>query len=192
MYQKHVSLYYRSKKNIYTNGTGSLTFNRETFEAFSYRWWKFVAKVEGKIVFNNYRYSVSTSKHQNKIRNLLNELKIKIDIELPLPKGINSSSLQDLFETAEEHLCDAFLAAELKRQDRNERAKIKRFEKKLEHYLENVVHFRDYEIKPKSQFGRYNKIAVHQVVEDIENDVSNALHSFHRDGFGNVVFYVGV
>ena len=79
----------------------------------------------------------------------------------------------------------------MKIQERNERAKIKRFQKKLEHYLDSVVHFRDYEIKPRSQFGKYNKIAVHQVVDDIENDVSNALHSFHRDGFGNIVFYVG-
>lgn len=192
MYQKRVSLHYRVKRNLYTNGTGSLTFNPETFEAHSYHWWKFVAKVEGLIVFNNYRYSVSTSKHQAKIRNLLRELNIKVDLELPLPKGINSSFLQDLIVEAEEYLCDEIGREELKRQDRNAKAKQRRFEKRLEHYLENVVHFRDYEIKPRSQFGTYNKVAVHQVVEDIESDVSNALHDFHRDGFGNIVFYVGV
>lgn len=66
------------------------------------------------------------------------------------------------------------------------------WQRKLEDYLENSVHFRDYEIKPASEFGKYNKIAVHQVVdkESLERDVENALYNFHRDGFGNVVFYV--
>lgn len=135
---------------------------------------------------------INLSKHQSKIRSLLDQLNIKIDLFVQLPKGINSSSLQDLFVEAEEYLCDEIGREELKRQDRNAKAKQRRFEKKLEHYLESVAHFRDYEIKPVSQFGKYNKVAVHQVVENIENDVENALHSFHRDGFGSIVFYVGV
>lgn len=31
-----------------------------------------------------------------------------------------------------------------------------------------------------------------QIIEDIEHDVENAIQNFHRDGFGNIVFYVGV
>lgn len=190
-YSKMV-LNFKKRNNMYSNTTGSLTFNLETCEAHSYRWWKFVAKVEGLVVFNSYNYSNSTSKHQSKIRSLLDQLNIKIDLFVQIPKGINSSSLQDLLLTQDEYLSEKFLRDEEKKITRNERAKQRRFKKKLEHYLENVVHFRDYEIKPRSQFGTYNKIAVHQVVEDIENDVENALHSFHRDGFGNIVFYVGV
>lgn len=190
-YSKMV-LNFKKRTNMYSNTTGSLTFNLETCEAHSYRWWKFVAKVEGLVVFNSYNYSNSTSKHQSKIRSLLDQLNIKIDLFVQIPKGINSSSLQDLLLTQDEYLSEKFLRDEEKKITRNERAKQRRFKKKLEHYLENVVHFRDYEIKPRSQFGTYNKIAVHQVVEDIENDVENALHSFHRDGFGNIVFYVGV
>lgn len=200
---------FMKRANIYQASNYNVTFDPNKIEARSYRWWVFVAKVEGKIVFNNYRYSNSTSKHQSKVRSLLNQLNIKIDIEMPLPNGLPGSyrrglgmdsaqvpdsdaSLSSLIQTAEEYLCDKFLADQLKIQERNAKARQRRFEKRLEHYLENVVHFRDYEIKPRSQFGTYNKVAVHQVVEDIEADVSNALHSFHRDGFGNIVFYVGV
>ena len=58
------------RKNIYMASNYNLTFNPVTLEAHSYKWWKFVAKVEGKVIFNNYWYSVSTSKHQNKVREL--------------------------------------------------------------------------------------------------------------------------
>lgn len=171
----------------------NVSFDPKAEKAYSYAWWCFVARIEGKLVFNNYRYSVSTGKHQAKVRRLLNELGIKIDIELPVPKGIQScGTLAELILEAEEYLCDQFLSEQLKRQEAYQRAKARKAEKKLEDYLENYVCFRDYEIKPKSQFGSYNKVAVHQIVEPqtLEQDVQNALYNFHRDGFGNVVFYV--
>lgn len=197
------------RANIYQASNYNVTFDQNKIEAKSYKWWVFVTKIEGKVIFNNYRYSNSTSKHQSKVRSLLNQLNIKIDIEMPLPNGLPGSyrrglgmdsaqvpdldaNLSSLIQTAEEYLCDKFLSDQLKIQERNAKARHRRFEKKLEHYLENVVHFRDYQIKPVSQFGKYNKVAVHQVVENIENDVSNALHSFHRDGFSSIVFYVGM
>lgn len=122
---------YMKRANIYKNSTGSFTFNPETFEARSYNWWVFVAKVEGKVIFNNYRYSVSTSRHQRLMKNLLNELGIAIDIQVELPRGIETSSLETLFETAEETLCDKFLSDELKKQERNAKAKAKRDAYKL-------------------------------------------------------------
>jgi len=201
---------YMKRANIYQASNYNVTFDPNKIEARSYRWWVFVAKVEGKIIFNNYRYSNSTSKHQSKVRSLLNELNIKIDVEMPVPKGLNGSNakgcygvldlvkrndltLADLIQEAEEYLCDKFLADQLKIQERNAKARQRRFEKKLEHYLENVVHFRDYDIESVERFGKINKVAVHQVVDmkSMESDVENALHSFHRDGFGSVVFYVG-
>jgi hypothetical protein len=195
------------RSNIYQASNYNVTFDHTKIEAFSYRWWKFVGVVEGKVIFNNFRYSNSTSKHQSKVRSLLKELNIKIDIEMPIPRGLpgswrksysmgdtvtdSDSTLSDLILIAEEHLCEQIGLNIIKQQERSEKAKQRRLERKLEDYLENEVHFRDYEIKPKSEFGKYNKIAVHQIVEDIESDVSNALHSFHRDGFGNIVFYIG-
>lgn len=184
------SLTYKKRANIYTNSTGSCTFNPVTLEAHSYRWWKFVAKVDGLVVFNNYNYSKSTCKHQLRVSQLLEDLGIKIDLFLSLPKGINSSSLEDMILKTEETLCDSYLRQQLKAQARYQRTKARKFKQKLEAYLENECHFRDYEIKPACQFGTINAVAVHQVVEDIEHDVQNALHNFQRDGFGSIIFYV--
>lgn len=187
----------------------NVTFNPSRIEAFSYGWWKFVGVVEGKVVFNNYYYSPSTCKHQSKVRRLLAELGIKIDIEMPVPKGLPGSyhrygdssqsdlTLQELIEQAETHLCDKYLEQIEKRQEQYQRAKARKLKAKLEEYLENDCAFRDYEITDRKYFGNPGymisaKAAVHRVVdsETLENDVQDALNSFHRNGFGTVIFYV--
>ena len=66
-------------------------YNPETMEATSYNWWVFIKLINGVLVFNNYNYSPSTIKHQYKVRDLLRELEIDIDITIEAPKG-----LQDL------------------------------------------------------------------------------------------------
>lgn len=171
----------------------NVTFNPETFEAFSYGWWRFVDQIDGLVVFNNYRYSVTTAKHQRWVGGLMENLGIKIDITMPLPRGISrDQTLEEMILEAEEHLCDVFLENEIRKQEKYERAKQRKAEKRLEDYLENQVNFRDYDIRPKSQFRTLNIIAVHQLVEreSLERDVENALHAFRRDGFSKVVFYV--
>lgn len=62
------------RANIYTNSTGTNTFNPETFEAHSYRWWLYVKKFGDRVIFNNYSYSKSTSKHQGDMWKLLRDL----------------------------------------------------------------------------------------------------------------------
>lgn len=131
MYNKSApALKFNKRAGIYTNSTGSLTFNPATLEAHSYKWWRFVAQVDGLLIFNDYKYSVSTSKHQYKMRSFLSDLGIKIDLFLELPGGIGHQSLENLIIESEEHLCDQFLREMLKRQDRNERLRIKRAEQK--------------------------------------------------------------
>ncbi len=181
----------------------NVTFDPNKIEAYSYGWWKFVAVIEGKVVFNNYFYSQSTSKHQRKVKSLMADLGIKIDIEMPIPEGLQPMNLRgrgqasgvtlsDLCIQAENYLCDRFLADEAKRIERNKKSRMKRLKSKLELYLETSVHFRDYEIRSAESFGSYNKIAVHQIVEpqSLEQDVENAINNFSRDGFGSIVFYI--
>lgn len=182
---------YFTRQNLYK--ASNVTFSPETMDAYSYGWWRFVAKVDGLLIFNNARYSNSTSKHQSKVRRLLETLGIKIDLVLTLPRGIRTDqTLAEMIVECEEHLCNVFLREEAKRDARNEKLRLRRLELKLEDYLENSVNFRDYEIKPASDFGTYAKAGVHQVVntESLERDVTNALDTFHRDGFSNIVFYV--
>ena len=77
--------YYKRLK-IYK--ASNVEFNPQTCQAYSYGWWRFVDKINGKIVFNDYRYSPSTSRHQWKIRSLLSSLGIKIDFYIEAPEGL--------------------------------------------------------------------------------------------------------
>lgn len=104
----------------------NLTFNPNTVEAHSYSWWRFVAVIEGQVVFNNFRYSPTTARHQYKVRSLMNELGIKIDIEMPIPSGINTLDLQSLIDQAEEHLCDKFINDQLQKQNQYQDAKARK------------------------------------------------------------------
>jgi hypothetical protein len=67
----------------------NVTFNPDTCEAYSYEWWRFVERIDGKVVFNSYRYSSMTSKHQWKVRKLLAHLGIAIDLEIEAPRGLD-------------------------------------------------------------------------------------------------------
>ena len=33
----------------------NVTFDPKSYDAHSYRWWRFVAKIDGVVIFNNYR-----------------------------------------------------------------------------------------------------------------------------------------
>lgn len=88
---------YAKTKGMYT--ASNVSFNENTFEGLSYDWWVFVAKINGKLVFNNYSYSNSTRKHQYKMKYLLRTLGITIAMELDAPNG-----LQNLHRCVEHYL----------------------------------------------------------------------------------------
>lgn len=131
----------------------NVKFDPNKIEAYSYGWWRFVAVVEGKVVFNTYRYSNSTSKHQYKVARLMDELGIKIDISMPLRRGIlkkgemsyrNGSyeygkTLEEMIVSAEEELCDKFWYDILKKQERYERQKKQRLLKKEQDRLNKLT-----------------------------------------------------
>lgn len=85
------------KKRTGIYQSSNVTFNPETLEAYSYKWWLFVKNFNGIVVFNNYSYSMSTCRHQSKVRELLNRLGVQVHVTIEAPKG-----LQDL-EVAEKH-----------------------------------------------------------------------------------------
>lgn len=77
------------RANIYK--ASNVTFNAETHEAVSYDWWTFVKRINGQLVFNNHSYSNSTIKHQNKVRSLLRDLGLEIDLVVNARCGLQSS-----------------------------------------------------------------------------------------------------
>lgn len=117
------------KSGIYK--ASNVTFDPKTMVATSYIWWHFVKVIEGKVIFNDYRYSPTTGRHQTKVRRLMQELGIKIDITLPIPKGLQAAAtLEELILEAEEHLCEDYLRDVVKKQDNYLRTKAQRLTRK--------------------------------------------------------------
>ena len=86
---------YQPRKNRYSKANCYL--DMDTLEARSYAWWAFVKKIQGKLVFNSYQYSVTTSKHQRQLRILLDHLNIKIDMIVNVRTGLqNINTLKEL------------------------------------------------------------------------------------------------
>jgi hypothetical protein len=79
---------YLKKANIYK--ASNVTFDPKTCQAYSYGWWRFLDRINGKVVFNNYNYSPTTGRHQGKVRQLLVELGIHIDLDISVPEGLQS------------------------------------------------------------------------------------------------------
>jgi hypothetical protein len=116
---------YMKRTNMYR--AANVSFNPITMDGFSYSWWRFVGIVDGVLVFNNYRYSVSTGKHQAKVRSLMSQLGIEADLIMPVPKGLSGAfTLEDVIVQAEEHLCDSFLREQERNIERAEKARAKR------------------------------------------------------------------
>lgn len=60
------------RDNAYYNSTKSNKVKTDSFEAWSYGWWKYATTWNGLRIFNNYGYSNTTSKHQSDARSMFN------------------------------------------------------------------------------------------------------------------------
>lgn len=95
---------YRPRLKVWTDGTNN-EFNPEAFEATSYRWWVYVCKIKGRVVFNNYPYSNSTCGHQSAMRALLKRLKVRDVVQVSMRESLGHfrdkalpALYRDLFE----------------------------------------------------------------------------------------------
>jgi hypothetical protein len=121
---------YFTRAGIY-KANGNVTFNPTTCEAYSYNWWAFVKKIKGKVIFNAYRYSVTTSKHQSRVRSLMSDLGIKIDRVVQVAGGLQSiKTISELNKKESETLLGIEVHNELMRSRRLARAKQLRLAKK--------------------------------------------------------------
>jgi hypothetical protein len=74
--------------------SGECRFYGDEIKATSYRHWTFLTVVEGKIIFNDYNFSVTTRKHQRMVRELLDSLGYKIDIFVNMKESLSEHSLK--------------------------------------------------------------------------------------------------
>ena len=59
----------------------NVKFSAVTMKAYSYEHWQFLGKTdEGKVIFNNFNYSMITGKHQKDVLSILNILQKPIDL----------------------------------------------------------------------------------------------------------------
>ena len=74
------SLKYFDKAKMYKNSTGTVKLNMNTLEAYSYDHWKFAkpGSAYNTILFNVFKYSVTTQSHQRVVRRQLEELGFQI------------------------------------------------------------------------------------------------------------------
>jgi hypothetical protein len=99
-WQDALGFHYQSKNKIFKDCNGNCTFDPVKLQAYSYKHWCFVDLIKGKVVFNNHRYSQTTSTHQDAIRNLLHNLDIQIDFEIDMSRGLEhfkEDALSDLY-----------------------------------------------------------------------------------------------
>lgn len=99
MFQGSTSLKYYKRLKIYKNSTNTVSFNPETLEGRSYRW-TFCSKIFGKVVFNEYRWSPTTSGHQSAVHGALRESNIDyitVDAGRTEPRYINLDTMRRLY-----------------------------------------------------------------------------------------------
>lgn len=80
---------YFTRSKLYK--ASNVTFSPELIQATSYDWWMFVKVINGLVVFNDYNYSPTTNKHQHKVRRLMQELGIKIDLVVKSYIGLHDA-----------------------------------------------------------------------------------------------------
>lgn len=89
--------YFKTLK-VYKNSSGSCLVDVENCEAWSYKWWQFVKKENGLVIFNWYGYSNSTRKHQYSAMRILEDNGIKVDLSVHSHKGLQADWKPEVFE----------------------------------------------------------------------------------------------
>lgn len=89
-YVDALNMHWQSRNKIFKDCNGNCTFDPVLVQAHSYDHWRFVDVIKGKVVFNDYRYSNTTSGHQWRVRYLLEQLGIKIDLEVQMYESLTT------------------------------------------------------------------------------------------------------
>ena len=115
------------RSNMYK--ASNVTFDPKTKTAISYGWWHFVRVIRGKVVFNNYNYSISTQGHQRKVMSVMRKLRIKIDLTVAIPSGLQGvKTLAEAKKLHDENILNKAKEKERRRVERNEAAREQRRE----------------------------------------------------------------
>jgi hypothetical protein len=82
-------------RNEYVGCNGKARYYVDEKRATSYGYWDFVKVINGKTVFNNYKYSMTTSKHQNHVWWLMKDLGHEIDVTVSISSGLSDETFKE-------------------------------------------------------------------------------------------------
>lgn len=82
-------------RNEYVGCNRKCRFYADEIEATSYGYWVFVKKINGKVIFNDYKYSHTTRRHQDAVKILLDNLGIKIDAVIYTSESLSDNSFKN-------------------------------------------------------------------------------------------------
>jgi hypothetical protein len=121
-----LGLPYKPRLGLFKSSSGKNYFDPIQCKAVSYNWWTYVTKLKGRVIFNDHRYSVTTSTHQADTRRLMANLGIKIDIYVDTRSSIeNTSGLQSALAEKYTRIIQNQIA--IKRRGSNKRSNKYRF-----------------------------------------------------------------
>jgi hypothetical protein len=86
---KGLEIPWRPRLGVFKGCNSKAIFYPETMQATSYGHWVFVKPIKGKLVFNWYTYSPTTTGHQYAVSRLLKELGIKVDVEVYMHESLD-------------------------------------------------------------------------------------------------------
>jgi hypothetical protein len=185
---------YQPKKGFLAHSKNSLRLDDCT--AWSYGHWCYFRNVDGLNVFNAYRYSVTTSKHQHEMRSLLRELGVHIDVEIESRAGISGGfGRKDVADCLRAQI--ARKQAELAKCKRKVSGKRDQLECDLcllETYMHRVTGESAGEktsiavIERDASLWGASDQGVHRL-DPSESDLADAFETAERDGFDTVYVY---
>jgi hypothetical protein len=121
-------LQYRQRRGYFTNYKDSCGFDVETMVGHSYRWYRLLDQVKGKVILNTFSYSTQTAKHWRKVASVLRDLNVKFyTVEAP-------GGLQDLPGAMAYHVNElaAYAIKDKYSRGHSYKAQIRMHEKKIE------------------------------------------------------------
>jgi hypothetical protein len=87
-----MALKYMTRLKLFKGCNGKLDFDPVTGLGHSYTWYEIAKVINGKLVLNTYRYSVTTSGHVGTLRSLFRQVGLKY-IEVEAPRGLQDLDL---------------------------------------------------------------------------------------------------
>lgn len=172
----------------------NVSFDPSSVEAFSYGWWNFVRKINGAVVFNNYSYSSSTSKHQSKVWRQMDALGIKIDLFVKTACDLRGYlRYGQSADAGREALKEAYRVQDFARAEKIQRVfKVKMSQAEIAALYVSMEEklcdaFLERSVKRQEKLERERFLAMHRKLEQyLENEVCfRDYEIFHKDAFGD-------